>query len=68
LTSFAGFGLSSGTLGAPGRAAGGSALLFGLLVDRIGNGVLAISAGLSLSALVALSLLKARRALAPIAA
>jgi hypothetical protein len=57
-----GYGLRTGILGAPARATqAASPLLFGLLMDRMGIGVLAISAGLSLSALVALLLLKARR-------
>ena len=37
-------------------------------MDHTGIGVLAISAGLSLSAFVALLLLRARRAAAPVAA
>jgi hypothetical protein len=45
-----------------------SPLLFGLLMDEMGIGVLAISAGLSLSALFALLLLKARPAAAPVPA
>jgi hypothetical protein len=61
-----GYGLRSGILGAPARAA--SPLLFGLLMDHMGIGVLAISAGLSLSALVALLLLKARPVPAPVVA
>jgi len=64
-----GYGLRTGILGAPARATqAASPLLFGLLMDRMGIGVLAISAGLSLSALVALVLLKARPAPAPVAA
>jgi hypothetical protein len=64
-----GYGLRSGILGAPARATrAASPLLFGLLMDRMGIGVLAISAGLRLSALVALLLLKARPAPAPVAA
>jgi len=56
-----GYGLRSGILGGPARATqAASPLLFGLLMDRMGIGVLAISAGLSLSALVAPLLLKAR--------
>jgi hypothetical protein len=50
-----GYGLRSGILGAPARATqAASPLVFGLLIDRMGIGVLAISAGLSLSAFVAL--------------
>ena len=56
-----GYGLRSGILGAPARATQAlSPLLFGLLMDHMGIGVLAISAGLSLSASVALLMLKAR--------
>jgi hypothetical protein len=39
--------------------------LFGLLMDHMGIGVLAISAGLSLSALFALLMLRARPTAAP---
>ncbi|HZD29783.1 MAG TPA: MFS transporter, partial [Xanthobacteraceae bacterium] len=64
-----GYGLRNGILGAPARATqAASPLLFGLLMDRMGIGVLAISAGLSLSAFVALLLLKARPVSAPVAA
>ena len=45
-----------------------SPLLFGLLMDHMGIGVLAISAGLSLSAFIALLLLKARPAAVAVAA
>jgi hypothetical protein len=56
-------------LGSPPRATqAASPLVFGLLMDRMGIGVLAISAGLSLSALVALLVLKARPAAAPVPA
>ncbi len=51
-------GLGGGILGAAS----------GLLMDYMGVGVLAISAGLSLSALFALLLLKARPAAAPVPA
>ena len=52
---------SLGSLGAPARATqAASPLLFGLLMDRMGIGVLAISAGLSLSAFFALLILRAR--------
>jgi hypothetical protein len=62
-----GYGLRSGILGAPARATqAASPLLFGVLMDHMGIGVLAISAGLSLSALFALLLLKARPAAAPV--
>jgi hypothetical protein len=61
-----GYGLRSGILGAPARATqAASPLLFGLLMDYMGMGVIAVSAGLSLSAFVALLLLKARQASAP---
>jgi hypothetical protein len=61
-----GYGLRSGILGAPARATqAASPLLFGLLMDRMGIGVLAISAGLSLSALFALLMLRARPTAAP---
>ena len=58
--------LTIGILGAPARATqAASPLLFGLLMDYMGIGVIAVSAGLSLSACVALLLLKARPATAP---
>jgi predicted MFS family arabinose efflux permease len=61
-----GYGLRSGALGAPARAAqAGAPLIFGLLLDRMGLGVLAISAGLSLAAAVALLMLKAHPAQVP---
>jgi len=61
-----GYGLRSGVLGAPARAAqAGAPLIFGLLLDRMGLGVLAISAGLSLAALLALLMLKAHPAPLP---
>jgi len=64
-----GYGLRSGILGAPARATqAASPLLFGVLMDEMGIGVLAISAGLRLSALFALLLLKARPAAAPVPA
>src|SRR6202008_3209965 len=48
-----------GILGAPARMAqGGAALLFGLLIDVMGGGVLIVSSALSLAALAALFLLK----------
>jgi predicted MFS family arabinose efflux permease len=60
-----GYGHRSGVLGAPARAAqAASPLIFGMLIDRMGVGVLAISAGLCLSALVALLLLRARAEMA----
>src|SRR5438105_9559509 len=64
-----GYGLRSGILGAPARATQAAApLLFGLLMDEMGIGVVAISASLSLSAFLALLLLKARPAAAPVPA
>jgi hypothetical protein len=55
-----GYGLRSGILAAPARATqAASPLLFGLLMDHIGLGVLAVSAGLSLSALFALLIWRA---------
>jgi MFS family permease len=58
-----GYGARTGLLGAPSRAAQALApFLFGLLLDRMGPKVLAVSAGLCLSALCALLALNARRA------
>lgn len=55
-----GYGERTGLLGAPARAAQAAApLLFGLLLDLMGRGVLLVSGGLCLSALAALLLLKA---------
>jgi hypothetical protein len=54
-----GYGARTGLLGAPARAAQAAApLLFGLLLDLMGQDVLFVSGGLCLSALVALLLLK----------
>ena len=56
-----GYGLRSGVLGAPARAAqAASPLIFGLLMDRMGASVLVISAGMSIAALLALMALRAR--------
>jgi predicted MFS family arabinose efflux permease len=64
-----GYGHRSGVLGAPARAAqAASPLVFGILVDRMGVAALAISAGLSLSALMALLFLKSRSAPEPVPA
>jgi hypothetical protein len=53
------YGARTGLLGAPARAAQAAApLLFGLLMDSIGRWVLAVSAGLCLSALATLLLLR----------
>jgi MFS family permease len=61
-----GYGLRNGLLGAPARATqAASPLVFGLLIDRLGIGVLAISAGLSLSAFFALLILRARPTATP---
>ena len=65
----AGYGLRSGILGAPARATQAfSPLLFDLLMDRMGIGVIAVSAGLSLTAFAAMLLLKARPRAAPVPA
>ncbi|MGC2774632.1 MAG: MFS transporter, partial [Bradyrhizobium sp.] len=51
-----------GLIGAPSRICQAFApLLFGLLIDVLGRGVLIVSASLSLSALAALTLLSATR-------
>lgn len=61
-----GYGLRTGLLGAPARATQAlGPLLFGLLLDHMGTGAIAISAGLCLSAFLALFLLKARAERAP---
>jgi hypothetical protein len=58
-----GYGARTGLLGAPARAAQAAApLLFGLLLDVMGRGVLVVSGGLCLSALAALFVLKATTA------
>ena len=54
-----GYGRRNGLIGAPARASQAAApLVFGLLLDRYGIGVLAVSAGLNLVALAALFLLR----------
>ena len=65
-----GYGHRSGVLGAPAPVLQQAAapLIFGMLIDRMGTGALAISAGLSLSALIALLLLKSRTAPEPVPA
>jgi hypothetical protein len=64
-----GYGLRSGILGAPARAAQAAApLVFGLLIDRMGVEALFISAGVSLTASFALLMLRARPATAPLPA
>ena len=56
----AGYGARLGLLGAPARAAQAAApVLFGLLLDLMGAGVLVVSGGLCLSALAALMVLRA---------
>jgi MFS family permease len=61
-----GYGLRSGVLAAPARAAqAASPLIFGLLIDWLGVGALAISSGLSIAALLALTGLRARTSPAP---
>jgi hypothetical protein len=50
------------------RLSAGAPPIFGLLLDRMGLGVLAISAGLSLAAAVALLMLKAHPARVPVLA
>jgi len=56
-----GYGLRNGILAAPARAAqAASPLIFGLLIDWLGVGAPAISAGMSIAALLALLGLRAR--------
>ena len=56
-----GYGLRNGILAAPARAAqAASPLIFGLLIDWLGVGALAVSAGVSIAALVALLGLRTR--------
>jgi MFS family permease len=58
-----GYGLRTGILAAPARAAqAASPLIFGLLIDWLGVGALTISAGMSIAALIALMGLRARTA------
>jgi len=55
----AGYGLRTGLLSAPARVAQAAApLLFGLLLDRVGIGVLALSAGLGIASTIALLALR----------
>ena len=57
----AGYGRRTGILAAPARAAqAASPLVFGLLIDRLGVDALAVSAGISIAALLALLALRAR--------
>jgi len=58
-----GYGLRNGVLAAPARAAQAtSPLIFGLLIDWLGVGALAVSAGMSIAALLALMGLRAHTA------
>jgi len=58
-----GYGPRNGVLAAPARAAQAtSPLIFGLLIDWLGAGALAISAGMSIAALLALMGLRAHTA------
>ena len=60
----AGYGLRTGMLSAPARVAqAGAPLLFGMLLDGMGLGVLAVSAGLGLASTGALLALRVRRPL-----
>jgi MFS family permease len=62
-----GYGLRNGILAAPARAAqAASPLIFGLLIDWMGVGALAVSAGMSIAALLALMGLSARTASAAV--
>jgi hypothetical protein len=57
----AGYGLRTGLLSAPSRVAqAGAPLLFGFLLDQVGTGVLAFSAGLGVASTAALLALKPR--------
>jgi hypothetical protein len=56
-----GYGLRNGILGAPARGAqAASPLIFGLLIDWLGVGALAVSSSMSIAALLALIGLRAR--------
>jgi MFS family permease len=64
-----GYGLRTGLLGAPARATQAAApFLFGIFLDRMGAGSIAISTGLCLAAFLALFLLKARAEPSPVTA
>ncbi len=55
----AGYGLRTGVLSVPARVAqAGAPLLFGLLLDRVGLGMLLVSSGLGLASTVALLALR----------
>ncbi len=65
----AGYGLRTGILAAPARAAQAAApLVFGVLIDRLGIGALAVSAGITLTALAALLVLRTKSAPAAVIA
>jgi len=56
----AGYGLRTGLLPAPARVAQAAApLLFGFLIDRVGTGALAVSAGLGLASTIVLLMVRA---------
>jgi hypothetical protein len=60
-----GFGLRSGVLSAPARITQSAApFLFGLLLDHVGVGSLAVSAGVMLAAFASLFALSSRRTMA----
>lgn len=62
----AGYGLRTGLLSAPARVAqAGAPLLFGVLLDRVGLGLLVVSAGLGLASAGALLVLGVQRAPSP---
>jgi len=64
----AGYGLRTGLLSVPARVAqAGAPLAFGLLLDRVGLGVLALSAGLGLASAVALLIVTMPRVPTPVA-
>jgi predicted MFS family arabinose efflux permease len=64
-----GYGLRSGVLSAPARAAQAAApLIFGILMEHLGVGALGVSAGISLAALLALMALRVRSVAAAIPA
>jgi hypothetical protein len=62
----AGYGLRTGILAAPARVTAAAApLLFGMLLNTMGVGALAVSDGLSLAGLAALALLRTQPSEAP---
>jgi predicted MFS family arabinose efflux permease len=61
-----GYGFRTGLLSAPARIAqAGAPLLFGMLLDRFGTGVLILSGGLGLASFVALLTLRTSRSTTP---